>query len=110
MRSFLTFVLGDVLLDAHHLHVHHDRAGHGVLPLDEDVLAVVATSLLTVLQRFSTFGFYSTRASSTYPRAVVVWSVPWETVILGHPILSAAPANQMIRERMGGEANVDLED
>ena len=52
-----TFVLGDILLDAHHLHVHHNRAGHGVLPLDEDVLAVVATSHFAMLQRFSSSGF-----------------------------------------------------
>ena len=51
--ALLTFVSVDVRLDAHHLHVRDNRAGHDVLPLEEDVLVVVATSLFTVLQRFS---------------------------------------------------------
>ena len=104
LATVLTFVLGDILLDAHHLHVHHNRAGHRVLPLDEDVLAVVATSHFAMLQRFSSSGFNQS-GLTTHIRAVVVWSIPWVTVILGRYLMRVAPVNQMIRERRPG-ANV----
>ena len=48
----LTFVLGHVFLDAHHLGVHHHGAGHHVAALDEHVVVVVAAPLLAVLNSF----------------------------------------------------------
>ena len=48
----LTFVLGHVLLDAHHLGVHHHGAGHHVAALNEHIVVVVAAPLLAVLDSF----------------------------------------------------------